>query len=104
MLEMLSLPVACVDVGSSSPRAEALPQPVIPFHTSFRHWDHHLFLWTPTHPLYESIEAAASTSPGGRELVWVWFTERAVPKKQVHYVSDPETARGEHVQVRSIDY
>lgn len=68
--------------------------PLIPLQSRFAHWDHHWFLWTPTHPRYESIEAASKSIAPGRDLVWAWFTERASDKRQVHYLNDEQIARG----------
>jgi len=84
--------VACIAVacGGMPPRASS--PPLIPFQTTFHHWDHHWFQWTPTHPIYESIEAASRNTPSGRDLVWIWLTERAGNKKQVHYLNDRQAA------------
>jgi hypothetical protein len=78
----------------------------MPFQSTFAHWDHHWFLWTPKHSVYESIEAASKKSPSGQDVVWIWFTERAGNKRQVHYFNDPRTAmhfQGE-VYYRALSY
>lgn len=67
--------------------------PLIPLQSRFAHWDHHWFFWTPTHPVYESIEVAAKPIAPGRDLVRAWFTERAGGKRQVHYLNDERIAR-----------
>jgi hypothetical protein len=69
-------------------------QPPIPLLTGFSHWDHHWFMWTPRHPVYESIEVMSKDAGDGRPpLIWVFFTEREGRKKQVHYFNDPVLAR-----------
>jgi hypothetical protein len=76
------------------------PHPIVPFATTLGAWDHHWFLWLPHHPAYESVEVASrAPDPDGRAAVWVWFTERAGSKHQIHYRNDPVLAaaiRGHH--------
>jgi hypothetical protein len=76
------------------------PYPIVPFATTLGAWDHHWFLWLPHHPIYESVEVASrEPDPDGRVAVWVWFTERAGPKRQIHYRNDAFLAaaiRGHH--------
>ncbi len=53
------------------------------------HWDHHWFVWLPRHPVYESIEIMSRDAPEHPlKLVWVFFTERDGPKRQVHYLNN----------------
>ena len=60
--------------------------PLVPFSTVVDSWDHHWFLWLPLHPVYESVEVASrEPDRDGRVDVWVWFTERAGSKRQIHY-------------------
>lgn len=71
-----------------------IPTPVIPVHTSMQHWDNHWFVWLPKHPVYEAVEVMSNDAPNGQPLVWVFFTERAGTKTQIHYYND-------HAQVRA---
>jgi hypothetical protein len=82
-----------------------MPYPLVPFSTVIDCWDHHWFLWLPHHPVYESVEVA-SREPGhdGRVAVWVWFTERAGSKRQVHYRNDPQSAANVGGHYRPITY
>jgi hypothetical protein len=65
----------------------------VPFSTAVSHWDHHWFLWLPHHPVYESVEVAGrEPDRDGLVAVWVWFTERAGAKRQIHYRNDPRLA------------
>ena len=60
--------------------------PLVPFSTVVDSWDHHWFLWLPFHPVYEFVEVASrEPDRDGRVDVWVWFTERAGSKRQIHY-------------------
>ncbi len=79
--------------------------PLVPFSTIVDHWDHHWFLWLPRHPVYEAVEIA-SRDPDreGRVAVWVWFTERAGAKHQIHYRNDPVLARFVGGEYRPIDF
>jgi len=76
------------------------PLPLLPGPTVFYHWDHHWIAWTPGDRMYESIEVMTVETRGmpGSRLVWAFLTERAAPKRQVHYLNDPGVAarwRGE---------
>jgi hypothetical protein len=82
-------------VGSCAAASEpsAMPYPLVPFSTVIDSWDHHWFLWLPHHPVYESVEVASrEPEHDGRVAVWVWFTEHAGSKHQVHYRSDLQSA------------
>ena len=87
-----ALSVAGIAVSCAGIEQRIGPAPLIPFQATFHHWDHHWFQWTPKHPIYESIEGATKTSPSGEDLVWIWLTERAGNKRQVHYFNDLQTA------------
>jgi len=89
---LCAVSVASVAVACASIQPRMAPPPLLPFQTTFHHWDHHWFQWTPTHPLYESIEGASTKSPSGQDLVWVWLTERVGTKRQVHYLNDLQAA------------
>ena len=70
-----------------------MSHPLVPFATTVDSWDHHWFLWLPHHPVYESVEVASrEPDRDGRVAVWVWFTERAGAKRQIHYRNDPRLA------------
>lgn len=77
--------------------AAAAETDLMPTISTFRHWDHHWYLWLPGDPKYEAVEVMSSDRDATMPpLVWVFFTERAVPKRQVHYFNDARvaTARG----------
>jgi hypothetical protein len=83
----------------------AMPYPLVPFSTVIDCWDHHWFLWLPHHPAYESVEVASrEPDQNGRIAVWVWFTERAGSKRQVHYRNDPQSAANVNGHYRPITY
>jgi hypothetical protein len=68
------------------PEETAMTYPLVPFSTVVDCWDHHWFLRLPLHPVYESVEVAGrEPDRDGRVDVWVWFTERAGSKRQIHY-------------------
>ena len=95
--------LACLVAVSAS---AAAAEPVIPLQTYFSHWDHHWLAWIPDHPMYESIEVAVSARAARPALVWVWLTERAESKRQVHYFNDSALARlrGPAAHHREISY
>ena len=63
--------------------------PLVPFLTLIDSWDHYWFLRLPHHPRYEAVEiAACETERDAGVAVWVWFTERASQKRQIHYRND----------------
>jgi hypothetical protein len=67
--------------------------PVVPIASFLHHWDHHWYVWLVGDPVYEAVEVMASErGPERAPLVWVFFTERAVPKRQIHYYNDPQVA------------
>jgi hypothetical protein len=79
--------------AAAKPEESAMPHPLVPFSTVVDSWNHHWFLWLPHHPVYESVEVASrEPDRDGRAAVWVWFTERAGSKHQIHYRNDPRLA------------
>jgi hypothetical protein len=83
----------------------AMLYPLVPFFTIVDAWDHHWFLWLPHHPVYEAVEVASrDPDRDGRVAVWVWFTERAGSKRQIHYRNDPQLATFVGGTYRPIDY
>jgi hypothetical protein len=83
----------------------AMLHPLVPFSTVIDHWDHHWFLWLPNHAVFESVEIASrENDASGRAAVWVWFTERAGAKRQIHYRNDAQLARFVGGLYRQIDY
>lgn len=66
---------------------------LVPITSHFSHWDHHWFIWLPRHPVYESVEIASrELSDNAGALVWVFLTERAGAKHQVHYINQQTVA------------
>ncbi len=79
--------------------AMAAETTMIPVISSFRHWDHHWYIWLQGDPTYEAVEVMSRDRGAAMPpLAWVFFTERAVPKRQVHYFNDAgvAAARGGH--------
>ncbi|MDE2480711.1 MAG: hypothetical protein KGN02_00800 [bacterium] len=78
-----------------STRAAALaPAPFVPLYAGVYAWDDHYFAWLPHHPIYESFEVMTIRRGPMKPLVWVFFTERAAPKHQVHFYNDADVAKG----------
>jgi hypothetical protein len=75
--------------------AETSPQvPLVPFQLYSYHWDDHYFAWLPGHPRFESIELmTVSRGPSVPPLRWAFLTERAAPKRQIHYYNDAAIAK-----------
>jgi hypothetical protein len=79
--------------AAAQPGESAMSHPLVPFSTVVDSWDHHWFLWLPHHPHYESVEVASREADrDGSVAVWVWFTERAGSKRQIHYRNDARLA------------
>jgi hypothetical protein len=86
---MLAVPMlSCIMVAVIASTAHAEP-PTILLATDFFYHDHIWIQWTPTHPVYESIEAQMIIGDDGREFMRVFFSERAEGKQQVFYFADP---------------
>jgi hypothetical protein len=91
--------------AAAKPEEPAARYPLVPFSTAVDAWDHHWFLWLPHHAVYEAVEVASRESErDGRVDVWVWFTERAGSKRQIHYRNDPQLAALVGGNTRTIDY
>jgi hypothetical protein len=87
-------PPSILGSAAAQPRESDMPYPLVPFATTVDSWDHHWFLWLPHHPVHESVEIASrEPDRDGGAAVWVWFTERAGSKRQIHYRNDPRQAR-----------
>ena len=94
-------------IRSAAAKSEeaAMHYPLVPFFTVVDAWDHHWFLWLPHHPVYEAVEVASrEPDRDGRVAVWVWFTERAGSKRQIHYRNDPQLAGFVGGTFRPINY
>jgi hypothetical protein len=79
-------PPMVLSAALAGPKESAMLYPPVPFSTVVDCWDHHWFLWLPLHPVYEAVEVASrEPDRDGRVDVWVWFTERAGAKRQIHY-------------------
>jgi hypothetical protein len=92
----IGISLALVGASLSSKAQEAQ---IVPILSNFYHWDHHWFIWLPGDPLYEAVEVMSKQRGGGTPpLVWVFFTERSGPKRQVHYFNNAQvaSARGAH--------
>ena len=91
--------------ATAKPGESVMPLPLVPLSTKVEPWDHHWFLWLPHHPVYESVEVASrEPDRDGRVAVWVWFTERAGSKHQIHYRNDPLFAAAVAGNYRPISY
>jgi hypothetical protein len=85
--------------------AAAAEAPLVPLVSSLYHWDHHWYIWLPGDPVYEAVEVmAAERGPDTVPLVWVFFTERDGPKRQIHYYNDPRVAAARGAQSRDIAF
>ena len=85
-------------------QAQATKYPVVPLHSFFSHWDHHWYVWLRGDATYEAVEIMTRYwGPDVPPLVWIFFTERAPPKRQVHYISDQQMASTRRWQYRAID-
>ena len=102
---LISSPLPIIPGAAAEPEKSAMPHPLVPFSTIVDHWDHHWFLWLPHHPSFEAVEVASrEPDPSGRAAVWVWFTERAGVKRQIHYRNDARLAGFVGATYRPIDY
>jgi hypothetical protein len=87
-----STPLA-VSAAIARPEESAMTYPLVPFSTVVDCWDHHWFLWLPLHLVYESVEVASrEPDRDARVDIWVWFTERAGAKRQIHYRNSVQLA------------
>jgi hypothetical protein len=78
---------------------------LVPIVSVFSHWDHHWYMWLPGDPIYEAVEIMSrDRGEGTPPLVWVFFTERDGPKRQVHYFNDARVAAAAGGQFRHIAY
>jgi hypothetical protein len=99
------LGAATVIAASTALAARAAGEPIVPFTSRFSHWDHHWYVWLPRDPVYEAVEVMSADRPGASSpLVWAFFTERAAPKRQHHYVNDPALAAQTGRSYAAIDY
>ena len=78
--------------------------PLIGPPTSLSHFDNHWYMWLPRHPTYEAVEVMSKDRPIGGPLVWVFFTERAGPKRQDHFYNDQTYAAQRGGRFRDISY
>lgn len=84
--------------------AQATRYPVVPLHSFFSHWDHHWYVWLRGDATYEAVEVMTRhRGPDVPPFVWIFFTERAPPKRQVHYVNDRQMAATRRWQYRAIE-
>src|SRR5208282_5368563 len=101
MIRILGLPLLALITSTLAPSAE----PIVPFVTEFHHWDHHWYVWLPRDPLYEAVEVMSSATSGAASpLVWAFFTERAPPKRQHHYINSRDLAASTGWTYAAIDY
>ena len=77
---------------------------MVPIFSVFHHWDHHWYIWLPGDPVYEAVEVMSRARSVGAPLVWVFFTERAAPKRQVHYFNDIQLAKARGGHFREITF
>src|SRR5262249_5935264 len=77
---------------------------MVPIFSVFHHWDHHWYIWLPGDPVYEAVEVMSRARSVGAPLVWVFFTKRAAPKRQVHYFNDIQLANARGGHFREINF
>jgi hypothetical protein len=98
-------PPLSVDSAAAQQKEAAMSYPLVPLSTVVDSWDHHWFLWLPHHPRFESVEVASREADrDGSAAVWVWFTERAGSKRQIHYRNDARLAAFVGGNYRTINY
>ena len=91
---LVTVAVALAVATGAIARADA-GAPVVPLVTTHHYWDHHWFVWLPRHPVYESVEVMSIDAAGNPyRAVWVFFTERAGGKRQVHFFDDRRIVEG----------
>ena len=79
--------------------------PLLPIASFFHHWDHHWYIWLPGDPVFEAVEImAAERGPNTNPLVWIFFTERDGPKRQIHYYNDARIAAAVGGQSRDMAF
>lgn len=89
-------------LASGSARAV---EPPVPFDTEFHYWNNHWYVWLPGHAVYEAVEVMSTAAlETAKPLVWVFFTERALPKRQHHYVNNAAVAAATGWTYAAIDY
>jgi hypothetical protein len=89
--------------AQSATPASAAETPLVPILSILHHWDHHWYVWLPGDPRFEAMEVmVADRGQGVVPLVWVFFTEREPPKRQVHYYNDPGVADALQAHARDI--
>jgi hypothetical protein len=97
--------VVLLVLALSGPAAAAAETPLVPILSIFQHWDHHWFLWLPGDPVHEAVEVASRERGAGQPpLIWVFFTERLAPKRQVHYINDRNVATATGWHFRNISF
>jgi hypothetical protein len=90
--------------GEAAAQAPA-DSPIVPLISFFNHWDHHWYVWLRGDPTYEAVEIMSrDRGVGVPPLVWVFFTERASPKRQTNYINDQRTAAAFAWQFRDIAF
>jgi hypothetical protein len=79
---------------------------MVPIVSHFEHWDHHWFIWLPGDSTYEAVEVMSSDRSDAESppLVWVFFTERAPPKRQWHYFNDAQAAAARGARFSGFDF
>jgi hypothetical protein len=83
--------------------ASAQDHPVVPLVSFYAHWDHHWYVWLEGDATYEAVEVM-SRGPADAPQVWVFFTERAAPKRQHHFTNDRQLAKAFGWQLREMTF
>ncbi|MGY4155602.1 hypothetical protein ACVINW_001444 [Bradyrhizobium sp. USDA 4461] len=98
---VFSLLVWGIPIGS----LYAFGHPPVPLVSFFNHWDHHWYVWLRGDPTFEAVEVMSrGRGLNAPPLVWVFFTERAPPKRQTHYVNDKSIASVTGWEFRDIGF
>jgi len=84
--------------------ARAEDHPVVPLVSFFAHWDHHWYVWLKGDATYEAVEVMSRQRGSGPPQVWVFFTERAPPKRQLHFTNDRTLAAAFGWQFRDMSF
>jgi hypothetical protein len=83
--------------------AGAEDHPAVPLVSFYAHWDHHWYVWLTGDVTYEAVEVM-SRGRADAPQVWVFFTERAAPKRQHHFTNDRQLAAAFGWQFREMTF
>jgi hypothetical protein len=83
--------------------ASAQDHPAVPLVSFYAHWDHHWYVWLKGDATYEAVEVMSRGHTDAPQI-WVFFTERAAPKRQHHFTNDRQLAAAFGWQFRGMTF